>query len=180
MNISFSCQRCEETSHIEVDDNATAIGCPFCDHKIQIPLGAIQDGRIKRCVMCPSKELYIRKNFPQQLGVTIVAIGFALSCIPWYFHNWYGTFAILFTTAIIDLVLYLMMGNVLQCYRCHAIYRGLTGLDHYEPFDLEIHERHRQELARLKENETTMNSRTDAGSSESPYESPVSTVSDSH
>jgi len=176
MIISFSCQQCDETAHVEIEDDATAVSCPFCSHETQIPTGAARDGQIQRCVLCPSKELYVRKNFPQQLGVTIVAIGFFLSCIPWYFHNWYGTFSILFATAIIDLLLYSMMGNVLQCYRCHAIYRGLAGLDDYEPFDLEIHERHRQELARLKENESSMRARKETSGAEIPS---VPSVSDS-
>ncbi len=91
----------------------------------------------------------MRKDFPQGLGVTIVTVGLAASCVPWYFHNWYGTFALLFATALLDVVLYLVMGDMLQCYRCHAQYREAPGLDKHEAFRLETHERHRQQRARL-------------------------------
>ena len=101
----------------------------------------------------PAKNCILRKDFPQRLGVTIVFIGLGISCIPWYNHNWYGTFAVLFATALIDAVLYAVKGNLLQCYRCHAQYRHVAGIDDHAPFDLEIHERHRQQLARLKEAE---------------------------
>ncbi len=116
-----------------------------------MPSDVLADGEIHRCLVCPSKELFVRKNFPQGLGVTIVAVGLLASCIPWYFHQWYTTFAILFATALIDVILYVTVGNLLQCYRCHTQYREVAGLDEHKPFDLEVHERHRQQLARLKE-----------------------------
>ena len=76
-------------------------------------------------------------------------MGFALSCVAWFFHMLITTFAILFATALIDVVLYLSLGDVVECYRCHAQYRGLDDMTTHEPFDLEIHERHRQVQARL-------------------------------
>ena len=61
------------------------------------------------------------------------------------------TYAVLFATALIDVVLYLAVGNLLQCYRCQAQYRGLGGLEGHQPFDLETHEKHRQQTIRLKQ-----------------------------
>jgi hypothetical protein len=61
------------------------------------------------------------------------------------------TYGVLFATALIDVVLYLTVGNVLQCYRCHAQYRGLPGLEHHQPFNLETHEKHRQQRIRLQQ-----------------------------
>lgn len=100
---------------------------------------------------CPSVELFVRKDFPQRLGVTIVGIGLALSCVAWYYHAIYWTFAILFATALIDLALFMLMGEVLECYRCHAQYRGIDNLVDHEEFDLEIHEKYRQQEARKKQ-----------------------------
>jgi hypothetical protein len=61
-----------------------------------------------------------------------------------------ATFAILFATALIDLLLYLFVPDCVACYRCGARYRG-PGADGFAPFDLETHERHRQQVARLHE-----------------------------
>jgi len=101
-------------------------------------------------VVCPSKELYVRKDFSQKAGVTIVVLGFVLSSIAWYYRQPMLTYGILFATALIDVVLYVTVGNLLQCYRCHAQYRGLEKLDSHEPFNLETHERYRQQELRLR------------------------------
>lgn len=100
---------------------------------------------------CPSVELFVRKDFPQRLGVTIVGIGLALSCVAWYYHAIYWTFGILLATALIDLALFLLMGDVLECYRCHAQYRGTANLVEHQAFDLEVHEKYRQQDARMKQ-----------------------------
>ena len=63
----------------------------------------------------------------------------------------FWTFAILFVTALVDLVLYIVMGESLTCYRCHAQYRGFEEIELHGGFDLETHERYRQMAARMKE-----------------------------
>ena len=154
MNITFRCRECDATSSLSVCESDVAVECLHCDHSIQIPTDAIEQERISRCLVCPSKELFVRKNFPQRLGVTIVVLGFAISCVTWYFHLVVATFGVLFATAGIDVLLYLLMGNALQCYRCQAHYTGVDGLEEHSPFDLEIHERHRQEQLRLQSTQT--------------------------
>ena len=72
-----------------------------------------------------------------------------VSSIFWYYRLPLWTYGVLFATALIDVVLYLTVGNVLHCYRCQAQYRGIPGLENHEPFDLETHEKHRQQLIRL-------------------------------
>jgi hypothetical protein len=111
--------------------------------------------------------LFVRKDFPQRLGVAIVVLGFAISCVTWnlYLTNW--TFAVLFATAIIDFVLFAVVGESLTCYRCGAQYRQLAGLKDYRGFDLETHERYRQEAARLAEQKTPVG-RTSGLSSGAP------------
>jgi hypothetical protein len=109
---------------------------------------------LRRCVVCPSSDLYARKDFPQRLGVTLVVLGFAASCVAWYYVSWspyaiYWTFGILFATALVDVLLYVVCGQALQCYRCGAIYRDVPRMDEHAPFSLDVHERHRQQAARI-------------------------------
>ena len=92
----------------------------------------------------------MRKDFPQRLGVALVILGFVGSSIAWANYNVGLTFAILFVTALIDLALYIVMGESLTCYRCHAQYRGFHENPQHTGFDLETHERYRQTAARLK------------------------------
>lgn len=151
MNVIYACPHCHATTSSPLDDQATTIACTYCNHATAIPHEALSGDQLHRCVVCPSKELFARKNFPQRLGVAIVVVGFALSCITWNYRWVLPTFAILFATATIDVILYFFMGNILECYRCHARYAGGTNLDDHGPFDLEVHERYRQEKIRLGE-----------------------------
>lgn len=114
-----------------------------------MPADAFEQGKLARCIVCPSHELFIRKDFPQRLGVTIVILGFVASSIAWYFYQIVLTFAILFATALCDVLLYVLVGGVLVCYRCHAHYRGVSPSGEHAGFELETHERYRQQAARL-------------------------------
>lgn len=149
-SVTYRCPHCEQTGRIECTDQ-TVWECSAC-HKNPFQLDASRfDDDLNACLVCGSQEMFVRKDFPQRLGVTIVVLGFGASCVFWYFQWVFATFAVLFATAFVDVVLYFAMGNVLECYRCHAHYRGLEKLDSRDPFDLEIYERYRQQAARLKE-----------------------------
>jgi hypothetical protein len=80
----------------------------------------------------------------------LVVIGFIGSSIAWANYQVGLSFAILFVTALIDLGLYIVMGESLTCYRCHAQYRGFEENPVHTGFDLETHERYRQMAARMK------------------------------
>jgi hypothetical protein len=105
--------------------------------------------------VCPSTDLFARKDFPQRIGVMLVVLGFVGSSVAWANYQVFWTFAILFVTALVDFVLYLIMGESLTCYRCHAQYRGVEELERHGAFDLETHERYRQIAARLKDHAAT-------------------------
>ncbi|HUY92460.1 MAG TPA: hypothetical protein VMV10_27200 [Pirellulales bacterium] len=149
MNVTFACPRCGRSSAVELKTNDASLRCPHCQLEIEQPAGAFENGQLERCLVCPSNDLFVRKDFPQRVGVAIVVTGFAISCVTWNFYLTKLTFAVLFATAIIDFVLFAIVGESLTCYRCGAQYRGLEGLKNRQGFDLEIHERYRQEAARL-------------------------------
>lgn len=149
MNVTFACPTCAETVRSGFEPGDAHLDCPHCDGRIGIPTGAIDGRQITRCLICPSTDLFVRKDFPQRIGVALVAVGIVGSCIAWAYTNVLATFAILFATALADLALYLVVGNALMCYRCHAQYRGVEQMDVHGAFDLETHERYRQMAARL-------------------------------
>ena len=124
--------------------------CRLLLEKKNVPEGAVVGDRVQRCLACPSTDLFVRKDFPQRLGVLLVAIGIIGSSIAWHYGNLWWTFGILFATALADVVLYLVVGDALMCYRCGALYRGVAEMDTHGAFDLETHERYRQLAARLK------------------------------
>jgi DNA-directed RNA polymerase subunit RPC12/RpoP len=151
VQISYTCSHCHCGVAAPLEEATAELACPHCSAVLVVPEGAVTKDDVRRCVVCPSEELFVRKDFPQRLGVAIVVVGIVLSTITWYYHLIYLTYGIFFATALLDFVLWLVMGNVLQCYRCQAQYRGVAGLDQHGGFDLETHEKHRQQLTRLAE-----------------------------
>jgi hypothetical protein len=114
-----------------------------------VPEDAFAADQLCRCLVCPSTDLFIRKDFPQRVGVGIVAVGIVGSSIAWGYSLPILTFAILFATALVDVVLYLIVPDALMCYRCGAQYRMAAGMDRHGAFNLETHERYRQQAARM-------------------------------
>lgn len=149
MNITFSCPQCHQSARTDVSTGDRSFDCPHCHTSLSIPSDAWDDGTLQRCLACPSTDLYVRKDFPQWLGVTVVAIGILASCVAWGMSYVLITFAILMATALVDVVLYMIVPNALMCYRCHAQYRMVDGLEKHGAFNLETHERYRQQAARL-------------------------------
>lgn len=151
MNVTFRCPHCDEIGRVEFDARTRELACPSCETKWPVPACAVTPDKLVQCLVCPSTELFIRKDFSQQLGVAIVVVGIAISTVFWFYRMPIWTFGVLFATALIDVVLYLFVGNVLHCYRCQAQYREVPGLEEHAPFDLETHEKHRQQRIRLEQ-----------------------------
>jgi DNA-directed RNA polymerase subunit RPC12/RpoP len=149
MNIAYRCPDCGATAAVTLASDATHLACPACHTKRPLPAKAWDEGKLTRCLVCPCDDVFVRKDFSQSLGIGIVVFGVVVSSISWYFRVPLGAYATLFSTALLDFGLYFICGNLLECYRCHAQYRDVPGLDEYEPFNLETHERHRQQAARL-------------------------------
>jgi len=163
MRITYACPACDATATRPDAEAATSLDCPRCGAVVEVPADAVgwanaagggADANtglplLRRCLVCPSTQLFVCKDFPQRLGVAIVVAGFAASCVTWAWQLLVPTFAILFGTALVDVVLYLVMPECLTCYRCGARYRGAGG--GHGGFDLETHERHRQQRIRLAE-----------------------------
>jgi len=148
--ISYICSQCQSTVSLEFDATTLELACPHCQQQIAIGDDRISGKRIKQCLVCPSTDLYVRKDFPQRLGVMLVGIGIIGSSIAWYHMHIIATFAILFATALADVLLYFFVGDALMCYRCDALYRGAEEMDSHGSFNLETHEKYRQQAARMK------------------------------
>lgn len=153
--MTYVCPVCHKGTRSQFDAETKFLKCNACGQELEVPEDAVEGratggGRVQRCLVCPSTDLFVRKDFPQRLGVLIVAAGIIGSSIAWYHAHLYWTFGILFATALIDVLLYTFVGDALMCYRCQAQYRGVEEMDAHGMFDLETHERHRQLNARLK------------------------------
>ena len=150
INVTFRCPHCQQPTCVALEADDASLECGLCGKRTQIPADARDAAPLARCLVCPSRDLYVRKDFPQRLGVAMVVAGIVGSSIAWGYSRPILTFAILFATALIDVVLYFVVPNALMCYRCGAQYRNVPGIEFHGGFDLETHERHRQQAARLK------------------------------
>ena len=151
--ITYRCPQCQHTATWDLSAAGPQVSCPGCGRSLAVPGQAMSDDPIHRCLVCSSTDLFVRKDFPQRLGVALVVLGLAASCVTWYHHQVELTFGILFATALVDVLLYVLMSDVLECYRCHAQYRGVANLREHGSFALETHERHSQQAARATSQE---------------------------
>jgi hypothetical protein len=103
---------------------------------------------LRRCVVCGNDQLYRQKNFPQWLGLSLLTFACAAFFILQLLYHQGWAWAILLGSAAIDLILYLIVGDVIVCYRCQARHTGLPKQKAYEPFELAIAEKYRQERRR--------------------------------
>jgi hypothetical protein len=149
MNVTFSCPGCHQGVRAHVSATDSTIACPQCRQAINVPPGALDGEGLSRCLVCPSTDLFVRKDFPQRVGVGIVVLGIVASCVTWGYSLPIATFAILSATALVDVVLYLIVPDALMCYRCGAQYRLAEGTGRHGAFNLETHERYRQQAARM-------------------------------
>lgn len=156
MNVTFACIECGSTSRQTYSAGDDQLSCPACSHVHPLHPGALEQNEeghdsLVRCLVCPSDDLFVRKDFSQRLGIAIITIGFIASSIAWYYYFTILSYGILFASALLDITLFFLVGNLLECYRCHSQYRGLRETDRYSGFDLVIHERERQYEARLEQ-----------------------------
>lgn len=99
--------------------------------------------------MCGCNDLWRQKDFPQKLGLAMVALGALLSTMAMAYYYPTTALAILLAFALGDLLLYTFMPDVLVCYRCGARHRHARPGEEYPRFNLDTAERYRQEAARL-------------------------------
>jgi uncharacterized C2H2 Zn-finger protein len=151
MNVSFRCPHCDELSRAELSPGLAELACSHCHASWPVAADAVTARGVQKCLICPDAELFIRKDFSQPLGVAIVVAAAVISSIFWYFRMPVWTYVVLFAAAVLDLVLYFTVGNLLQCYRCQAQYRDIPGIDEHHAFELETHEKYRQQKIRLAE-----------------------------
>jgi hypothetical protein len=100
---------------------------------------------LTECPKCGCRDLFVRKDFPQKLGLGIVvaaAVAFiALAARP---HTFYLGVYVLLGAAVLDAVLYYFVPKVTTCYRCRSDFRGVPLNPEHHAFDLAIAEKYRQ------------------------------------
>ena len=149
MKVRFSCPGCETPQLVESPGSSEHL-CS-CGHERRLTLPATFDQPIKNCVACGCNQLYRRKNFPQWLGLSLLAIACSAFFILQGLYLPRPAWIVLLGSAAFDLGLYLIVGDVIVCYRCDARHQGLPRQKSYDPFELAIAEKYRLTYDCLKE-----------------------------
>lgn len=144
LKVTFACPVCEQPAVAPVNQPSDW-QCQACDHRLHLNAVA---STLPTCVVCGNPELYKKKDFPHWLGMTILVVALVLSTVTYYWYEKWWTWSFLIGSALIDGALYLIVGDVLVCYRCESHYRGFTATDAHKPFEITVGERYRQEKMR--------------------------------
>lgn len=149
MNIRLYCPQCETPGRLSLPC-PPSWSCPSCDHVVTLAQPH-PDPALPSCACCGNAELYKKKDFSHALGMGILLAGIAGSTVAYFLYNIYLTWAILLGSAALDCLLYLIVKDVIVCYRCGTEHRGIPSGPEHHPFELTIHERYRQERLRKEQ-----------------------------
>ena len=148
MQVLFRCPSCELPSQVVFGDTERPIACTRCGWQSQ-QVATSQSETPSECCVCGCGDLWRQKDFPQRIGLLLVAVAAVLSTIAWANHQPELSIGILMAFALGDLLLYTFMKDMLVCYRCGARHRK-TEIDAEHPgFNLETNERYRQQAIQL-------------------------------
>ena len=119
--------------------------CPVCGEAVVLGVDATltEQNIVRKCALCPGREFFIRKDFPQRLGMVAVVLAGLVASVFFYFENIPATFATLGALVVIDAVIYVLVGRVTVCYRCRAEYRGVAYNSDHQGFDLATSEKYK-------------------------------------
>lgn len=171
MWIQFSCPKCLETHSAEIalpetgdaaSSGSASLTCPNCRWERRISPEGTRSG----CVVCGCEDLWRQKDFPPRLGVAIVGLEVILTTIAWAYYMPLVAYGELMVFFLIDSLLFLCLPDALVCYRCHARYHRAADRDTRGAFDLEVHERYRQEGIRLAQREAAQAAAQSAAATE--------------
>ncbi len=146
MQIRYHCPTDKCVAIIEyepLEESGDSMRCPRCkqDHAMTISQSVKTENIADQCAVCGGRELFVKKDFPQALGLFIV-VAFGLAAIYFMRTSVVIGWTILASAAFLDLAIYLLIGRVTVCYACRAEYRKCKLSPTHEGFDLATSEKY--------------------------------------
>lgn len=154
MQLIFRCPRCSATGRIDDVERLDRVTCAQCDFERPVSPDDLRDGQPARCLACGCEDLWRQKDFNPKFGLMMVGLGILFSTIAWARMEPVIAIGILMGFALIDMALFVLMRDVLVCYRCGARHRHSNPSEEHPKFNLELHERYRQEAIRLEQSKS--------------------------
>ncbi len=150
MHVTFRCPKCDQSQRCECQCGG-AVRCP-CGWAKTLTERDLVGEAPERCLVCETTDLWRQKDFPPKLGWAFVIVAGVISSYFWYQHRPIAALAVLMAVALLDMLLFRVLPDVLVCYRCQSRH-GNVDLAGRVAYDHELGERYRQEEIRLRKNE---------------------------
>ncbi len=101
---------------------------------------------LDKCPTCGSRDLFVRKDFPQKLGLFIVCVagGTFLVLAASRTHFYLGA-VVLLAAAAVDAALYAFVRKITVCYRCRAEFKEHPINPEHHGFELAVGEKYRKQ-----------------------------------
>lgn len=146
MQVRFNCPNDTCVAIIEyepLEECGDSMECPRChqSHAMTITDAPRQRNIIERCAVCGADSMFVRKDFPQWLGLMIV-VAFGLLAVYFFKVSLVKAWITLIVGALLDLAIYLSVGKVTACYACRAEYRKCAINPAHEGYDLATAEKY--------------------------------------
>lgn len=144
--VGYFCSKCERFNVYAIPPAPDAGTCEACGHvdKTHPSPAVLAGGPVDACPQCENPVLYVRKDFPQQLGCAAVSGTILLSSIAYALWDFPAALAVLVVASVVDLALYYRLGEVTVCYRCYAELRGFAPNPTHTAFDMHRAEEYEQ------------------------------------
>ena len=144
MQIIFQCPRCKAQTDCRHQSDEASVDCSQCDWQRHAAPADFHRDLLCHCRICGCNDLWRQKDFPPALGLLFAGVAILLSSLAWAWHYPARAIGILMAFALVDLVLYTFMGDMLVCYRCRARHRKTAMREEHPTFSLELSERYLQ------------------------------------
>lgn len=146
MQIRYHCPQDKCVAIIEYEPLEACEGsitCPRCHqpHPVRVNETIRSQNMVDCCAICGGRELFVRKDFPQRLGLGVVIV-FGLAAVYCFTISPLLAWSVLVAAALIDLIVYVCVGRVTTCYSCRAEYRKCRLNAAHEGFDLGTSEKY--------------------------------------
>jgi hypothetical protein len=100
---------------------------------------------LNQCPNCGCRDLFVRKDFPQKLGLSIVIIAaIAFLWLASSRQRFYLGAIVLIVAAVVDAALYWFVPRITVCYRCRGEFRDVPINPDHGGYELAVGEKYRK------------------------------------